>query len=51
MTPARVFGSTVLLGDTRRELGDLALVMHTIRLKLQGHEYMQACVLALTHEL
>ena len=33
------------------ELGDLARAMDTMRLKLQGHEYMEAYVLVLTHEL
>ena len=33
------------------ELGDLAVAMDTMRLKLEGHEYMEAYVLALTHEL
>ena len=33
------------------ELGELAVAMDSMRLKLQGHEYMEAYVLALTHEL
>ncbi|MES2943720.1 MAG: two-component system sensor histidine kinase CreC [Pseudomonadota bacterium] len=33
------------------ELGELAVAMDTMRLKLEGHEYMEAYVLALTHEL
>ena len=33
------------------ELGDLALAVDAMRLKLEGHEYIEAYVRALTHEL